>query len=146
MIRQTLEKTFSNRFKRYSFLICLILLAIFLSTSDIENDFQEVQVPVETGLEKISLADKDTSPQELDFPAPSTVIDIPIIGVIDAKDFSLPVLAIILGLIDGLNPCAMWVLVYLISLVITLKDRKKIWIIVGSFVLASGILYFLFMT
>ena len=40
----------------------------------------------------------------------------------------------------------MWVLVYLISLVATLRDRKRIWLIVGSFVLASGILYFLFMT
>jgi hypothetical protein len=40
----------------------------------------------------------------------------------------------------------MWVLVYLISLVAILKDRRRIWLIVGSFVLASGILYFLFMT
>jgi hypothetical protein len=55
-------------------------------------------------------------------------------------------LAVILGLVDGFNPCAMWVLVYLISLIATLKDRKRIWLIVGSFVLASGVLYFLFMT
>jgi hypothetical protein len=40
----------------------------------------------------------------------------------------------------------MWVLVYLISLVATLRDKRRIWLIVGSFVLASGILYFLFMT
>jgi hypothetical protein len=40
----------------------------------------------------------------------------------------------------------MWVLVYLISIVATLRDRKRIWLICGSFVLASGILYFLFMT
>jgi hypothetical protein len=40
----------------------------------------------------------------------------------------------------------MWVLVYLVSLVATLRDRKRIWLICGSFVLASGILYFLFMT
>ena len=40
----------------------------------------------------------------------------------------------------------MWVLVYLISVVATLRDRKRIWLIFGSFVLASGILYFLFMT
>jgi cadmium resistance protein CadD (predicted permease) len=55
-------------------------------------------------------------------------------------------LAIILGLVDGFNPCAMWVLVYLISVVATLRDRKRIWLICGSFVLASGVLYFLFMT
>jgi hypothetical protein len=40
----------------------------------------------------------------------------------------------------------MWVLVYLISLILSLRDRRKIWLLVGTFVAASGILYFLFMT
>ncbi|MBT4540979.1 hypothetical protein HOC35_05690 [Candidatus Woesearchaeota archaeon] len=51
-----------------------------------------------------------------------------------------------MGLIDGFNPCAMWVLVFLIGILLEVKDRKRVWLIVGSFVLASGILYFLFMT
>ncbi|MCX8189878.1 MAG: hypothetical protein N3F05_01470 [Candidatus Diapherotrites archaeon] len=71
---------------------------------------------------------------------------LPFLGKTDLTSFSLPVLAIILGLIDGFNPCAMWVLVYLIALLVGIGERKKIWLIVGSFVLASGILYFLFMT
>jgi len=73
-------------------------------------------------------------------------LDIPFIGSLNALDYSLPTLAIVLGAIDGFNPCAMWVLVYLITVVATLKDRRKIWLLVGSFVAASGILYFLFMT
>ena len=77
---------------------------------------------------------------------PKHKIKLPFIGEIVLADYSLPALAVILGLVDGFNPCAMWVLVYLISLVATLRDRKRIWLIVGSFVLASGILYFLFMT
>jgi len=77
---------------------------------------------------------------------PGHKIVLPIIGEIVLEDYSLPALAVILGLVDGFNPCAMWVLVYLISLIATLRDRKRIWLIVGSFVLASGILYFLFMT
>lgn len=77
---------------------------------------------------------------------PQHKIKLPLIGEIVLSDYSLPALAIILGLVDGFNPCAMWVLVYLISVVATLRDRKRIWLICGSFVLASGILYFLFMT
>lgn len=73
-------------------------------------------------------------------------VKIPILGEIDPASYALPVLAILLGLIDGFNPCAMWALVYLISLIAGLSDRTKIWFLVGSFVLASGILYFLFMT
>ena len=77
---------------------------------------------------------------------PRDTIVLPWIGEIVLEDYSLPALAVILGVVDGFNPCAMWVLVYLISLVATLRDKKRIWLIVGSFVLASGILYFLFMT
>jgi len=77
---------------------------------------------------------------------PRDTIVLPWIGEIVLADYSLPALAVILGFVDGFNPCAMWVLVYLIALIATLKDRRKIWLIVGSFVLASGILYFLFMT
>jgi len=77
---------------------------------------------------------------------PGHKIVLPLIGEIVLGDYSLPALAVILGLVDGFNPCAMWVLVYLISLIATLRDRKRIWLIVGSFVLASGVLYFLFMT
>ncbi len=77
---------------------------------------------------------------------PRNTIVLPLIGEIVLADYSLPALAVVLGVVDGFNPCAMWVLVYLISLVATLRDRKRIWLIVGSFVLASGILYFLFMT
>jgi hypothetical protein len=77
---------------------------------------------------------------------PRDTIVLPLIGEIVLADYSLPALAAVLGLVDGFNPCAMWVLVYLISIVAVLRDKKRIWLIVGSFVLASGILYFLFMT
>jgi hypothetical protein len=77
---------------------------------------------------------------------PKHKINLPFIGEIALSDYSLPALAVVLGLVDGFNPCAMWVLVYLISVVATLRDKRRIWLIVGSFVLASGILYFLFMT
>ncbi len=73
-------------------------------------------------------------------------IDLPLFGRTDLSSLSLPILAIVLGLIDGFNPCAMWVLVYLISLTMNMNDKRRLVLIVGTFLLASGILYFLFMT
>ena len=75
-----------------------------------------------------------------------TDFELPFLGRTDLTKWSIPSLAIVLGLIDGFNPCAMWVLVYLIGLLIGVADKRKIWLIVGSFVFASGALYFLFMT
>jgi len=86
------------------------------------------------------------------FPGPNThgahrqTLDLPLLGTIRLAEYSLPALAVIIGLVDGFNPCAMWVLVYLISLIVSLNDRRKIWLLVGTFVASSGILYFLFMT
>jgi hypothetical protein len=73
-------------------------------------------------------------------------ISLPLLGDIDLMGYSLPALTVLMGLADGFNPCAMWVLVYLISLLAGIQDRRKIWWLVGSFVIASGVLYFLFMT
>ncbi|ODS00179.1 hypothetical protein AUC68_03480 [Methyloceanibacter methanicus] len=73
-------------------------------------------------------------------------VDLPVFGKIDPNGYSLAGLAVIMGLADGFNPCAMWVLIYLISLIAGLRDPAKIWWLVGTFVLASGILYFLLMT
>ncbi len=67
-------------------------------------------------------------------------------GRIDVLETSLPALAVIMGLLDGFNPCAMWVLVYMISLIAGMDDKRRIWLIVGTFVFASAVLYYLFMT
>jgi len=73
-------------------------------------------------------------------------VELPVFGAIDPTHYSLLGLTAVMGLADGFNPCAMWVLIYLISLIAGLKDRTKIWWLVGTFVLTSGILYFLLMT
>jgi len=70
---------------------------------------------------------------------------LPIIGEIETKNFSLPLLTIVLGVLDGFNPCAMWTLVFLISLLLGLKDRKRMWILGIVFIVTSAFVYFLFM-
>ena len=40
-------------------------------------------------------------------------IDVPVLGKINAKTVSIPLLATVLGLVDGFNPCAMWILIFL---------------------------------
>ena len=72
-------------------------------------------------------------------------IDIPIIGTVDLKSFSLPIISIIIGLTDGFNPCAMWVLLFLIALLFNLEDKRKMWILGLTFILTSGLIYYIYM-
>ncbi len=73
-------------------------------------------------------------------------IHLPFLGEIEIKNFSLPVLTIIIAGMDGFNPCAMWVLLFLITLLLEMKNKKRMWILGTVFIVTSGFVYFLFMS
>ncbi len=73
-------------------------------------------------------------------------INIPFFGDITLKNLSLPIITIILGVLDGFNPCAMWVLLFLISTLLGLNDKKKIKIYGFTFILTSAVIYYIFMS
>lgn len=62
---------------------------------------------------------------------------------IDFRTTGLLIASLFIWLLDGFNPCAMWVLIYLITLVANMQDKKKMWFIVWTFLFASGLLYFM---
>ena len=72
-------------------------------------------------------------------------IEIPFFGSIELSKFSLPILTVILGTLDGFNPCAMWILIILISLLLVQKSRKKIALVGSIFIFIEGFFYFLIM-
>ena len=72
-------------------------------------------------------------------------IDVPIFGTVNLKNVSLTTAAVLIGFIDGFNPCAMWVLLFLISILIGMKDRRRMWILGLSFLLTSALIYMLIM-
>lgn len=74
-----------------------------------------------------------------------TKYEVPILGKIDAKKVSLPLLAVVIGAVDGFNPCAMWILLFLISMLLGMHDRKKMVILGLAFIFTSGLIYLLFM-
>ncbi len=64
---------------------------------------------------------------------------------ISLKNMTLPIISIIIGLVDGFNPCAMWVLLFLISMLIGMKDKKRMITIGFTFLFTSALVYLLFM-
>ncbi len=76
----------------------------------------------------------------------STQVSLPFFWVVQLQEFSLPIVTVILGVLDGFNPCAMWILIFLISMLIGMQDRRKMWLIGFAFIFISALSYFLFMT
>ena len=66
-------------------------------------------------------------------------------GPIDITAWSLPLLTIILGGIDSFNPCAFFILIFLLNLLIYAKSRRRMLLIGGIFIFFSGFLYMVFM-
>ena len=72
-------------------------------------------------------------------------VKLPLIGEVKLKNLTLPLVTVVIGLADGFNPCAMWVLLFLISMLIGMKDKKRMWILGSTFLLTSALIYLIFM-
>lgn len=73
-------------------------------------------------------------------------IKVPVFGNLEIAALSLPLLTIIIAALDGFNPCAMWTLLFLISLLLGMKDRTRMWILGITFIATSALVYFLFLS
>ena len=76
---------------------------------------------------------------------PAQEVDSAFFGTLSASRLGLPLFTLALGLLDGFNPCAMWVLLFLLSLLVRLRDRRRLALIAGTFVFVSGAVYYAFM-
>jgi hypothetical protein len=78
-------------------------------------------------------------------PAPGDAVAVPFLGVLSAERVGLPAFTLVLGLVDGFNPCATWVLLFVLSLLVNLHDRRRMLLVGGTFVVVSGLAYYAFM-
>lgn len=109
----------------------------------LENDYVDVVDQVKNGTYVDKVEDKFQ--EEENKTDKDTIISVPLIGKVNLKDFSIPSAAMLVGFVDGFNPCAMWVLLFLISMLLTMKDRKRMWTLGLSFLFTSGFVYMLIM-
>jgi len=75
----------------------------------------------------------------------STTVEVPLLGSVSANDYSLPVLTVFIAGMDAFNPCAFFVLLFLLSMMVHSRSRGRMALIGGIFVVFSGAIYFLFM-
>jgi len=71
-------------------------------------------------------------------------ISLPILGEIEVSNLSPLLLSVVFGVLDGFNACAMIALGFLLSVLIASGTRQRIILIGGTFILVSGLVYFLF--
>lgn len=110
-----------------------------------ENDYKDIVKEIKAGIATKNTKKPDKFQEEETKLDKETSVKAPIVGNVNLKDVSLLTSAVILGLIDGFNPCAMWILLFLISALIGMKDRKRMWTLRLTFLITSGLVYMLIM-
>lgn len=110
-----------------------------------ENDYKDIVKEIKAGIATKNTKKPDKFQEEETKLDKETSVKAPIVGNVNLKDVSLLTSAVILGLIDGFNPCAMWILLFLISALIGMKDRKRMWTLGLTFLITSGLVYMLIM-
>lgn len=76
---------------------------------------------------------------------PDAPLRLPVLGEIDPTAVSLPLFTLVIAGFDAFNPCAFFVLLFLLSLMVHARSRARMALVGGTFVFFSGLIYFLFM-
>lgn len=75
---------------------------------------------------------------------PGHLIDLPLVGPIDVGSQSLVVSTLLIGFVDGFNPCSLWVLSILLALVLRGGSRRRLMAVGGTFLAITTLLYGLY--
>lgn len=124
-----------------------------IGTTGITGFSPTVENQIKAAIERYSANDyvdivdviKNNLDVEYEIHAPEGEFNLPFFGNVDPKKVSLPLISIVIGAIDGFNPCAMWVLIFLITMLFNMKDKKRMWILGITFLIASALIYLIFM-
>lgn len=115
----------------------------FIDKYEKEDYIDVVSKVKETGktidLEKETGENVDLKKEELE--EQYSKITVPILGELDTKKVSLPIISMIIGFVDGFNPCAMWILIFLISMLIGMNDKKRMITLGLIFLTTSALVY-----
>lgn len=120
----------------------VILRALKYYEND-DNYIDQVQRIKDGTFDKDTFIDKFSESEEAT--KDKFIINVPILGKVNMKNVSLTTSAVVIGLVDGFNPCAMWVLLFLISMLIGMKDKKRMWTLGVTFLVTSALVYMVIM-
>jgi hypothetical protein len=107
-----------------------------LPTSEVPTPEAE---PTETEVEEEATA----TPQVV-FDEENPMLEIPLIGIVDLSNWSLFASTALIAVVDGFNPCSLWVLTMLIALSLHTGSRKKVFIIGFVFLTVTAAVYMVF--
>ncbi len=138
LYRTLAKEVGENKFAVPAFIFCKQIVIGYLNEQTTGAGLRDKLLSCRTSLEEDKNEVSDKSGEKEKF-------SLPFLGEFDPQGMSLPVFTIIIAGLDAFNPCAFFVLLLMLSLLVNAKNRKRMMLIGGIFVFFSGFIYFIFM-
>jgi glutaredoxin len=92
--------------------------------------------------ESFEQSGESSLPEEPD----ENILVIPFLGTVNTSEIGyLPLFTVVIAGLDSFNPCAFFVLLTLLGMLIHIRSKKRMLLVGGVFIFFSGLIYFLFM-
>jgi cytochrome c biogenesis protein CcdA/glutaredoxin len=72
-------------------------------------------------------------------------VDVPLVGDVTVSSDSLVASTLVIGFVDGVNPCSLWVISVLLAIVVRTGSRRRVLAVGGTFLLVTAAMYALYM-
>lgn len=118
----------------------LVKASIFKETLTLE---QYLQAGIDAHIESVAGGSCTDNVKDCEDEDTSLIFDIPFLGSVNLKNASLLTLSVVLGFIDGFNPCAMWVLVMFLMVLLQVGNKVRMMQIAGAFIIAEAVMYYM---
>ena len=73
--------------------------------------------------------------------ADAVVVDVPIVGVVELTSASLLVSTLVIGFVDGVNPCSLWALSVLLAILLHSGSRRRVLVVGSTFLAVTAGMY-----
>lgn len=78
-------------------------------------------------------------------PGRSSTVDVPLVGDVEVSSESLVFSTLVIGFVDGVNPCSLWVISVLLAIVVRTGSRRRVFAIGTTFLLVTALMYAVYM-
>jgi cytochrome c biogenesis protein CcdA/glutaredoxin len=72
-------------------------------------------------------------------------VDVPLVGDVTVSSDSLVASTLVIGFVDGVNPCSLWVISVLLAIVVRTGSRRRVVAIGSAFLVVTAAMYALYM-
>jgi cytochrome c biogenesis protein CcdA/glutaredoxin len=93
----------------------------------------------------VGLADAEGAGDDASGASDPVLVDVPLVGVVELTSASLLVSTLVIGFVDGVNPCSLWALSVLLAIVLHSGSRRRVVAVGTTFLAVTAGVYALYM-